>query len=338
MAAQIPQLNLSGVGRRGSGMLSVTARKALAEQEEATVEGAGSETARGLLGQDEQTSSKLLDVVAAPSATPRHNLAKNQAKSEVNTELFKHADDGDAPGLKRALEAGGNPNWFCMKEEGQTALHRACLKRNIACIDLLLEKVGVEDQENEGVFATVIDIKDRIHENTPLHIAAAQGNLRLLNQLLDKGATVNQANNLGNTPLHTAAVSNSVACARELIKRGAVITDTNKRGSTALHFAVYGLQSASTESTQIVMMLLKEGCGVDVQDRQGTAALHIAASHGFVKVASTLLEFGADVGLEDQNGRDPIYYAERKELSEMVFLLNSVPREEKVEKKGFHEL
>ena len=51
-------------------------------------------------------------------------------------------------------------------------------------------KVGVEDQENEGVFATVIDIKDRIHENTPLHIAAAQGNLRLLNQLLDKGATV----------------------------------------------------------------------------------------------------------------------------------------------------
>jgi hypothetical protein len=82
-----------------------------AEQEEATVEGAGSETARGLLGQDEQTSSKLLDVVAAPSATPRHNLAKNQAKSEVNTELFKHADDGDAPGLKRALEAGGNPNW-----------------------------------------------------------------------------------------------------------------------------------------------------------------------------------------------------------------------------------
>ena len=82
-----------------------------AGQEEATVEGAGSETARGLLGQDEQTSSKLLDVVAAPSATPRHNLAKNQAKSEVNTELFKHADDGDAPGLKRALEAGGNPNW-----------------------------------------------------------------------------------------------------------------------------------------------------------------------------------------------------------------------------------
>ena len=32
------------------------------------------------------------------------------------------------------------------------------------------------------------------------------------------------------------------------------------------------------------------------------------------------------------------YYAERKELSEMIFLLNSVPREEKVEKKGFHEL
>lgn len=71
------------------------------------------ETARGLLGQDEATnsSSKLLDVVAAPLATPRHNLAKNQAVSEANKELFKHADDGDAPGLKRALEAGGNPNW-----------------------------------------------------------------------------------------------------------------------------------------------------------------------------------------------------------------------------------
>ena len=101
-------------------------------------------------------------------------------------------------------------------------------------------------------------------------------------------------------------MSNHVGCVRELIKRGAVITDTNKRGSTALHFAVYGLQSAGSESTQIVNMLLKEGCGVDVQDRTGTTALHIAASHGFCKVASTLLEFGADVSLEDQNSRDPI--------------------------------
>jgi len=343
MAAQIPQLNLAGVGRRASSgsLLSVEARKAQAEQmADAAVEGAGLETARGLLGQDEATSStgKLLDVVAAPTNTPRHNLAKNQAVNDANLALFARADDGDAAGLKRALEAGGNPNWFNMKEAGQTALHRACLKRNIACIDLLLQKVGVEDQENEGVISTVVDIKDRIHENTPLHIAAAQGNLRLLNQLLDLGAQVNTPNNLGNVPLHTAAVSNHVGCVRELIKRGAVISETNKRGSTALHFAVYGLHSAAAESTQIVSLLLQEGCGVDVADRTGTTALHVAASHGFCKVASTLLEFGADVGLEDQNGRDALYYAESKGFSEMLFLLNSVPREEKQKPKKFHEM
>ena len=68
---------------------------------------------------------------------------------------------------------------------------------------------------------------------------------------------MNMPNILGNTPLHTAAVSNHVGCTRELIKRGAKVTATNKRGSTALLFAVYGLQSASSESTQITSLLMQ---------------------------------------------------------------------------------
>lgn len=73
---------------------------------------------------------------------------------------------------------------------------------------------------------------------TPIHAAAANGNLLILQALLAKGADVNAQQKDGFTPLHTAADSNDPAMAELFLKHGADRTLTADNGQTALDLAV----------------------------------------------------------------------------------------------------
>ena len=81
------------------------------------------------------------------------------------------------------------------KENGNTALHYACLKNNNKIIQYLLE------------FNSDPNIKNNDRQ-TPLHIAAKEGYIEICKILIDKGALLNIYDSNKKTPIHYACENN----------------------------------------------------------------------------------------------------------------------------------
>ncbi|KAH3739973.1 hypothetical protein DPMN_046665 [Dreissena polymorpha] len=54
---------------------------------------------------------------------------------------------------------------------------------------------------------------------TPLHLAAIDGDVQIMEILVEKGAKIDVMNQEQQTPLHKACTHNSVACIEYLLKK-----------------------------------------------------------------------------------------------------------------------
>ena len=72
---------------------------------------------------------------------------------------------------------------------------------------------------------------------TPISIAAREGNDECLSQLIAAGADVNIANNDGETPISIAAWEGNDRCLSQLIAAGADVNIADNSGQTPLYYA-----------------------------------------------------------------------------------------------------
>ena len=63
---------------------------------------------------------------------------------------------------------------------------------------------------------------------------------------------------------------------------------------------------------EIARRLLLRGANPDLKDRTGFAVIHDAARAGFLDTLQTLLEFQADVNIEDNEGNLPLHLAAKE--------------------------
>ena len=172
------------------------------------------------------------------------------------------------------------------------------------------------------------------YRTAPLHEAAANGKLRIVKLLLEKGANVNVTNEGGETPLHYAAKHGYLEVMEILLENGAdpaqkgtgcgtpmqwarrnrqiqsikMLLDhdvsINQRGSggrTAL------MEAVSAEQLEIVNFLVANGADVNVTDErgEGCSPLCIAAHHNNLEIGRILLKHGADPALECEDRKIP---------------------------------
>jgi len=144
----------------------------------------------------------------------------------------------------------------------------------------------------------------------PLHVAADQGQLDILNMLLAAGAPVDgrsRANRSSyDTALHQAVQRGDILIVEALLQAGAYVNAQDRFGLTAMHLAV------DQGGLGFVSWLLDWSGNPDIQDLTGATPLYTAVKLGQGHIAIMLLGAGADVNLSNKYGDTPLHLAVRK--------------------------
>jgi ankyrin repeat protein len=221
---------------------------------------------------------------------------------------------------------------------GRRALHTACENGYGPIVSVLIEHgadIAVKDvlgttaltlalrERHEAVALQLLSAGPKIQELAggwkALHMAAAQGIERLVEELLKMGADVMVEDPTKMTPLHRAALAGHESVSSTLVAAGADIMAKDEGGFTPLTFA------AARGYERIVRLLLDAQVdAAEASDNQGCTALHHAAASGHKAVVGGLLDHGADIQARDNFGKSPLHHAVTAEQTAVVDLLMEV--------------
>uniref|UniRef100_A0A669QQB0 Ankyrin repeat domain 61 n=1 Tax=Phasianus colchicus TaxID=9054 RepID=A0A669QQB0_PHACC len=113
-------------------------------------------------------------------------------------------------------------------------------------------------------------------------------------------------------PLHIAAGSLNTEAIATLIASGANTNSTIRTcGRTALHIAVCAASSKAGRilgvNIDCISLLLSNGANVNVQDHEGRTPVHEACSGGRREIVDLLLEYKADMNSLTRDGQSPLF-------------------------------
>ncbi|XP_035986447.1 kinase D-interacting substrate of 220 kDa B isoform X3 [Fundulus heteroclitus] len=180
---------------------------------------------------------------------------------------------------------------------------------------------------------------------TPLMLAAEQGSLEIVQELIRRGANVNLDDVDCWSALISAAKEGHLDVVKELLENSAYIEHRDMGGWTALMWAAYKgrvevtqllLDNGANPNTtgqysvypiiwaagrghgEIVQLLLQHGAKVNCSDKYGTTSLIWASRKGHYDCVMHLLEKGADVDQEGANSMTALIVAVKGGYTEVV--------------------
>jgi ankyrin repeat protein len=230
--------------------------------------------------------------------TPSHSAARNGHLSLVELLLDSGADIGkrnssEKTPLDLAQENG--------RRDVASFLARQSGNLNICALNTVSSPPLEAGWKNCIVEPAQLDFGDSFNDedSKSLHGALVSGRIDVIQRLLDRGADVNERNEVFHTPLNVVSIDGNLEIARTLIKYGADVNCRDNFGRTPLHLtAKYG-------HIHLVRLLLDNGADIHATQRENTTALHLASGNSHFEIVQLLLEKGANVRIRDVYGRTP---------------------------------
>ena len=204
-------------------------------------------------------------------------------------------------------------------------------------------KKNVEEDEDGGRFDPLINAIENGHPEivlalldggmnvnrivqsaSPLSAAIRREDAFLAAQLIDRGADVNlQKSRTGTTPLLEAINLGMISMVKILLERQA---DPKQHGTINRNQPKFPLLLAAEEGyVDIGQLLLQHGASVNMQDDDGFSAFHGAAGHSHHEFIKMLLEeYRADPTVRLANGSMPIHTAASRGNTQSIELFLNV--------------
>lgn len=263
-----------------------------------------------------------LESSAKKPSSPRWQASRKSCETKPSTSLANAVSSGDLEAVRLLLWDGRSSDLLNEAEPGTlfTPLHTASRAGDLGVVQLLLEAgayVNVHDSEgltplhhatnheHEEVVAALLGANANPNLGTaalytPVHFACRLGNIQLLRALLlHRGRKDLKTKDAKSTPLHLAVLSRNpdvLACLLGVGDTAFDIDATDRNGYTALQ------RSCQAGSERMVRDLVLAGASRHYRGKWDWTALHWAANSGHADVVATLLELGANQGIEDNDG------------------------------------
>lgn len=200
---------------------------------------------------------------------------------------------------KVSFFTGADPNM--KNHEGLTALHQCCIDGTEETVALLLKygaDVNVTDQDLW----------------TPLHAAATCGHFKVVTMLVKAGADVTAVNGDGDMPHDITEEDVTLLYLKnEMMKRNISLEDLEQ-----IRNKPHDLLLSDVESVVAAGGDLNQPVG-----QKGETFLHVAIAEGHNDIVKFLLDKGASVTVQDEDGWQPVHLAAYWSNAEALELLST---------------
>lgn len=234
----------------------------------------------------------------------------NMNVGRFGSALHGAAASGDFAILCELLDHGANPK--AIGGDHVTVLEAAANVGHVEMVRLLLE-LGVEPE-----LRGTSDQARGYGSTGALGRAARHGSGTIVIQLLEAGADFNLTNGYSSkSPIEEAAKAGQLEVISIFIDRGASIKSTN-----ILQHAIPSLES-SDDNIEMVNFLLDNGADPNgvLDDKESLLPLQLAVREGKISVVRALIEHGADVDRQNDEGWTVLHEAAKWGNDEVVCFL-----------------